>query len=1030
MVAWNGNSARAAAAARAAAKVRSWRSSSAPSAAQAAGGARSQSSAAASAARRSRGGGECRPSASDIATAEKVAAEKRAAAAAENKRDSHGNYARTSSESQGKVSYSSSTRRMLTKEEVMRRIPTKEQSAGVGILDAALLGIGLIPGGLFVKGANVISKAGTISKPVTEIAKQGAHKAGQIITPKLTTPLIKGEGKIVQQIGKHSTPLNIGLNSAAGHSIASTSVGVGKKFAESLGAGTIAKQGAGTIPLTKSVKAIVNTIPKPVTKIAKQGAQTAGGLLGFGTLGNIGADTPITEKTTEFSGSLRQISNDLIHSGDPGKVVAGVVSAPVLGIVSGGAGLAGGIPAAGKGILDIATGKNTKTITTAAADTVTGFIDYVGQGAQQNPLFLTGEIAGFSKGYKGVAKTPGNIIKTVETKIGLIDTRIVNTGDTKIVPAQNPLLSSAISGGAVNAEGMLRLDTAPRATISQKGINLYDNKGSLIKIKNKSGEVIAALGKSHPLSKEGGLDLQRSAGDYPYHTKGQIDKIPFVYGTSSMNEAGTVLGLLDKTGVATVNKIASSVVYATVPLSITTHRGNVVKYKMSDKVITGKDGKTQSVNQYIPNQMTETYKMRNTGEINKNTETFKEAYQENQGLYPITAPKKFNTEWNIQNESEFAWTTKDGADPIFKTAKFGGFTTEGNTILKLGSNDSLIKTLNENRKANKDRVKNPAVRSKSNTEVLDLRNAQADVVRFFARDVSFRLAETVGKPEIKSDITKHGAEHVEDVAGLAKILKDLQGEKFSKISDKEIYYAGILHDAAKNTAAENVPGGHGEMVGSVIRSGASLDARTYMKPEAIKEFESILGKEGTEKYNNFLSGWNKLSDAQKKNVANAVTQHTSNLSLKYSGMMKPLENVRSQTHRLTANKLGMLISDADRITLTERYGSKVKPSKMFVSKDMYDKAIELYYGKKSTPINKPDISKQDFRLRISTGKPPKQPSIRVIDEYNYRKSTPKNKTAPYSGYKSTQKGYKITPLNYKPNNNGYKVSSPDYKQLL
>lgn len=69
------------------------------------------------------------------------------------------------------------------------------------------------------------------------LGKAAETKVGQIVIPKLTTPLIKGEGKIAQQIGKYSTPLNIGLNSAAGYSIADTSVEVGKKFAESPGAG-------------------------------------------------------------------------------------------------------------------------------------------------------------------------------------------------------------------------------------------------------------------------------------------------------------------------------------------------------------------------------------------------------------------------------------------------------------------------------------------------------------------------------------------------------------------------------------------------------------------------------------------------------------------------------------------------------------------------------------------------------------------------------------------------------------------------
>lgn len=100
--------------------------------------------------------------------------------------------------------------------------------AASGAIEIATLPLSLVGGaavGAGVKGASL------------GLAKAATTKAGQNIVPKLTTPLIKGEGKIAQQIGKYSTPVNIGANSVVGYSIADTSVRIGKKFAESPEAG-------------------------------------------------------------------------------------------------------------------------------------------------------------------------------------------------------------------------------------------------------------------------------------------------------------------------------------------------------------------------------------------------------------------------------------------------------------------------------------------------------------------------------------------------------------------------------------------------------------------------------------------------------------------------------------------------------------------------------------------------------------------------------------------------------------------------
>jgi hypothetical protein len=181
-----------------------------------------------------------------------------------------------------------------------------------------------------------------------------------------------------------------------------------------------------------------------------------------------------------------------------------------------------------------------------------------------------------------------------------------------------------------------------------------------------------------------------------------------------------------------------------------------------------------------------------------------------------------------------------------------------------------------------------------------------------------------------------------------------------------------------------VPGGHGEMAGSIILRGSSLDARKYLKPEAVPEFEKILGKAGTERYNTFLDEFGKLTPKERIRIAAAVTHHTTNL-----------KGIKGQSHRITESKLGQLLSDADRIEL-RRFSSnpetfKPKQRLMFSTEKAQRNAASIVYG------DSPKIAKSE---RLFNNRDFKQPKP---ERYPYGKG----RTNPVKAYAPAPRGLSV-----------------------
>lgn len=790
--------------------------------------------------------------------------------------------------------------------------------------------------------------------------------------------------------------------------------------------------GLAALPLGASTQIggrVIGAAVQAAPKVIGAAGRTAGGLFGFGTLASIGGETDASKITSEWSDGIKETSTRMINSaGNPLEKTAANILAVPMGAVGGFIEGAGAIPSAFIGAGKLASGilnpvATVDTFLGGADASARGFLQWIDD-SKSNPAYAIGETVGFSGAYKGATSGLRGGLQTAGKYTGVIDTNIVDTGN--LVISQNPLLSAALSSGAAESDGFVRLDTAPKVSAQGTSINVLPNVGTRVTVKTPGGKELLSFGRSNPLTAEGELDLQRSQSEY--QTYANQAGVPFIYGAPTFKGAGTVEGFLDKTPAYLSTKAVREAVSATLPIPTPERAGRVLSYDSSNPVrVSGIVQRSETP--YTPGQFSEFYKFGKLQEIDSGK--FPETLARRSGVTPLPTPKQAagggkmgGSFWLTQSEKEQAFTTPDLTNPQFPKTSFGGFTATGLPITKLGSDSSILRNFQGNLMRNIRTVRNPAARS-SKESGYNPRNAPRDFVEMYGRDVAFRLAELVGKPAGRIDITAHGSAHVENVARLASSLKKYQTGKYQKVSDEEIFFAGILHDAAKNTAYESVPGGHGEMVGSVLRSGVSLDARDYLKPAARKEFESILGAEGTGRLNDFLDRWERLSPKQQKNIANAVSQHTTNL-----------KGAFSQVQRLTSNKLGRLISDADRIELRRFADNPAEFSpkawKMFASQDVVRKATQDVYG--SAPeIRIPGAPKLTGARRAADNTQPKtRDSQYAAYTYStpgraYGYAVPKAPGAPkipgdYDYTKETGPGGYLAPAGYTPGR-GYPGSS-------
>lgn len=756
--------------------------------------------------------------------------------------------------------------------------------------------------------------------------------------------------------------------------------------------GTLAGVGVGAKVASTVAPKIIAKVPDIAKSAAKSGATVAS----YGTLVGVGGETQISPTTSKITETLKDTSKALQNNANSDLERIGAnIAGFTLGTVGGAIDTLGTIPSAGKGVVDIfkeiknnGIGAGFEKIIGGFETSATGLKEWIKE-IPNDPAYSAGEILGFGKTYQTVSGIPGKVTTKLGKETGLIDTRLVDAGET--IVSKNPLLSSAVASGAVESGGFLRVDSAPKAVLTGFDLKVLDNTGSRIEVKTPGGKELFVAGRSNPLSPSGELDLARSQKEFAEIAK--QEGVPFIYGTEQFGKAGTFLGMLDRSPNYASSKLAREAANALFPIDVTVRTGRVLSYDLNNPVNVG-GIKTQSSKLYSAGEMEKAYSAL-TGNQEKLI-TLKE-FENSKGLTPTLTPKQASGQFRDIAESEHAWGTSDGLNPRFTAKSFGGFTTTGLPITKLGSSQNIFSTLVENRRANKDILRNPFVRS--NNELIDLRKGQSDVIDYFARDASFRLAELIGKPAGINDITEHGSKHVENVAKLARELKYQNPKKYGSVSDREIYFAGILHDVSKNTARDSVPGGHGEMAGSIILRGSSLDARKYLKPEAVPEFENILGKAGTERYNTFLDEFGKLTPKEKLRIAAAISHHTTNL-----------KGIKGQAHRITENKLGQLLSDADRIELG-RFSSnpetfKPKQRLMFSTEKAQRNAASVVYG------DSPKIAKSE-RLFDNRNSPIIAKGERLFDNRNFKQPKPerypygKGRTNPIKAYAPAPKGLSV-----------------------
>lgn len=741
--------------------------------------------------------------------------------------------------------------------------------------------------------------------------------------------------------------------------------------------GTVAGIGVGAKVATTVAPKIISKVPD----IAKSAAKTGATVTGFGSLAGAGGETEVSKEASNISQSLKDISKSLQNSADSNLEKIGAnIGGFALGAAGGAIDTLAAIPSAGKGVIEVFTatkdnglGAGFEKLAGGFETSITGLKEWIKE-IPNDPAYSAGEILGFGKTYQTVSRIPGKVTTTLGKETGLIDTRLVDAGET--IVSKNPLLSSAVASGAVESGGFLRVDSAPKAVLTGLDVKVLENTGSRIEVKTPGGKELFVAGRSNPLSPTGELDLARSQKEFAEIAK--QEGVPFIYGTEQFGKAGTFLGMLDRSPNYASSKLTREAANALLPIDITIRSGRVLRYNLKDPVNIG-GVETRSEKLFSAGEMEKAYRAL-TGNQEKLI-TPKE-FANGKGLTPTLTPKQASGQYRDIAESEHAWGTAEGLNPRFTAKSFGGFTTTGLPITKLGSSQNIFSTLAENRRANKDVLKNPFVRS--NNELIDLMKGQSDVVDYFARDASFRLAELIGKPAGINDITAHGSAHVENVAKLARELKYQNPKKYGSVSDREIYFAGILHDVSKNTAHDSVPGGHGEMAGSIILRGSSLDARKYLKSEAVPEFEKILGKAGTARYNTFLDEFGKLTPKERIRIAAAVTHHTTNL-----------KGIKGQSHRITESKLGQLLSDADRIEL-RRFSSnpetfKPKQRLMFSTEKAQRNAASIVYG------DSPKIAKGE---RLFDNRDFKQPKP---ERYPYGKG----RTNPVKTYAPAPRGLSV-----------------------
>ena len=483
--------------------------------------------------------------------------------------------------------------------------------------------------------------------------------------------------------------------------------------------------------------------------------------------------------------------------------------------------------------------------------------------------------------------------------------------------------------------GGARYDTSSRVSISvlpDVSVNVRDNLGTRFTINSNlfqegfGGNRRTVFGHSEEMIKtpEGYVfDISRGSSEFKEFADSSGNERG-MFGVPVWGNSFTVLSWLEN-GSDKYQRFTRDILNAAIPGT-----GHLVSQPSTIKIW------ETSARKYLPGFTTEAYGMYASGQKVKRGGYADDSIPPGK-LYSTFTPKQAGGALREISENEMWFTTQDGSNPVFRYRQYVGKTPTGHAIYRVSdTKKNALEIRGENIRSNIDLVFNPSQRGNREADVQS-KFLPRDLVSALGMDAAFRLAELTSGARLQ-DVSAHGRDHVYRVRDNALLLRKLQPDKYGDLNPVVLELAAIMHDAGKNTSHESNPVGHGEAVGFAIRGNIPLDARVYLKPEAIPEFERILGAEGLTEYNRVINAYNSLSKGERKQLADAISQHTTNL-----------RGAKGQIHRISANRYGKLVSDADRIDLV-RFSKNPdafmpKAHKMFAGADVVREVFRVNYGR-------------------------------------------------------------------------------------
>lgn len=553
-----------------------------------------------------------------------------------------------------------------------------------------------------------------------------------------------------------------------------------------------------------------------------------------------------------------------------------------------------------------------------------------------NPAYMLGNILGFGKTYSAIGKGVSKGVSITKSLTGSeVAAAVVSERN---IAAINELKTMAAYGGMIDDRyltGGARYDTSSRVSIKilpDVSVNVRDNLGTRFTINSNlfqegfGGDRRTVFGHSEEMIKtpEGYVfDISRGSSEFKEFADSSGNERG-MFGVPVWGNSFTVLSWLEN-GSDKYQRFTRDILNAAIPGT-----GHLVSQPSTIKIW------ETSARKYLPGFTTEAYGMYASGQKVKRGGYADDSIPPGK-LYSTFTPKQAGGALREISENEMWFTTQDGSNPVFRYRQYVGKTPTGHAIYRVSdTKKNALEIRGENIRSNIDLVFNPSQRGNREADVQS-KFLPRDLVSALGMDAAFRLAELTSGARLQ-DVSAHGRDHVYRVRDNALLLRKLQPDKYGDLNPVILELAAIMHDAGKNTSHESNPVGHGEAVGFAIRGNIPLDARVYLKPEAIPEFERILGAEGLTEYNRVINAYNSLSKGERKQLADAISQHTTNL-----------RGAKGQIHRISANRYGKLVSDADRIDLV-RFSKNPdafmpKAHKMFAREDVVREVFRVNYGR-------------------------------------------------------------------------------------